>query len=166
MDNRRTSLVAKIAEEGDLSVLAHFLSLIDGQPIGRGEIAARLEALAGRELPILAWANGAAVGLAGLRISACLSSAHPCADLTELFVLPENVPGPGSLAPASAVESEAIEAALLEEAERLANSRGAAQITLLTGLRNHAVQGRYRMLGYREYALAMRKLLSRPVFDR
>ena len=53
-----------------------------------------------------------------------------------------------------------VERSLIEHVERLAQERGAQHITLLTGLKNETAQELYRSLGYRDYALAMRKYLA------
>jgi ribosomal protein S18 acetylase RimI-like enzyme len=151
MNDADRSLVVRIVQPADLEALAGLLSHIEDLPLKRVELEARVSALQGYETPILAWSAGRAVGLASLRIHPSLTSDRPFAELCELFVVDEDLGGE-------------IERALLEKARALAQETGAVQISLLTGLKNSAAQARYRALGFREYALAMRLLLGGPFF--
>jgi hypothetical protein len=49
---------------------------------------------------------------------------------------------------------------MAEKLESMAFERGATHLYLLTGLRNTDAKNTYRTMGYRDYALALRKRLK------
>jgi ribosomal protein S18 acetylase RimI-like enzyme len=145
----------RTADQEDSGVLAHFFSLFDDRSLSPTQISRRLEDARDLETVFLAVAARPAsnadpgeqvLGMASVRVVACLSADDPQAQITELYV-EKDWRGGG------------IEQALLARVETLAAERGAEEISLLTGLRNTAAQGLFRSLGYRDYALTMRKHL-------
>lgn len=139
--------VVRIATTTDASHLARLYEHIEAQSLSNAHMLARLQAAQALETIFLAEAGGQVVALACLRLAPTLTSATPHAEITELYV-----PGPSP--------EQQTEQLLLAQCEALARQRGAQSITLLVGLKNDSAQGLYRRLGYRDYALAMRKLLG------
>jgi ribosomal protein S18 acetylase RimI-like enzyme len=138
----------KIAGEKDAAALAGLLERIEQESISPSEVRSRLHALQRIETTLLASVNERAVGLACLRVLPSVANETPTAEVAELYV-------------EKAQQGNGIEQALLEKGEALAQERGAIEIILLTGLRNSEAQSLYRSLGYRDYALAMRKMLKK-----
>jgi GNAT superfamily N-acetyltransferase len=141
------SLSIRAARQEDAGKLAHLLSLFEGDQVTPAQVLARMEATAQIETPLLAEAEGHLIGLACLRMAPSLSSAYPQAELIEFYI-------------EKTFQGNGIERALLERAESLAVDQGAPSLVLLTGLKNNETQALLRALGYRDYALAMRKILK------
>jgi GNAT superfamily N-acetyltransferase len=108
--------------------------------------AARLEDERRVDTPILAVIDGAAVGIANVRILPAVFYREPYAELTELFVIEE-------------YRRQGIGKALIEFAESLAQSAGAEEMVLLTGPENQAARSLYLQMGYHPLDIAMSKRL-------
>jgi GNAT superfamily N-acetyltransferase len=135
------------ARPEDAVKLAHLLSLFEGDQVTPAQVLARMQATADIETPLLAESEGRLIGLACLRLAPSLSSEHPPAELIEFYV-------------EKTFQGNGIERLLLERAENLATGQGASCLILLTGLKNNETQSLLRALGYRDYALALRKFLK------
>lgn len=134
----------------DAPELARLLEEFNGPPVDEAAARRRLRAARGIEHVLVAEPAGTPRGLAGfvsVRMVPWLSSDRPYAEVTELFVRPR-------------WRRRGIGRALLRAAEELARQRGAEEVLVLTGLRNHAAQALYRAAGFRDYALALRKRLE------
>jgi ribosomal protein S18 acetylase RimI-like enzyme len=140
----------RLARQEDAWEIAHLLSIFDSQMIAQSQFIQRMQALQNIETALLAEADDHLVGLACLRLVPSLSTEAPYAEITELWV---DKPFQGN----------GVEQALIARLEALASTRGALHLVLLTGLKNNETQGLYRSLGFREFALAMRKTLPLSV---
>ncbi|MEW5869954.1 MAG: GNAT family N-acetyltransferase [Chloroflexota bacterium] len=141
------SPIVRIATTVDATHLAHLYEHIEARSLSTSHMLARLQAAQALETIFLAEVGEQVVALACLRLAPTLTSETPHAEITELYV------------PGGSPEQQ-IEQLLLEQCEILARQRGAQSIALLAGLKNENAQGLYHRLGYRDYALAMRKLLG------
>ncbi|MBN1149202.1 MAG: GNAT family N-acetyltransferase [Anaerolineales bacterium] len=147
MPQDEAKISVRIAAAPDAGTLAHVFEFIEAQTVSSASLLERLMAAQDFETALLAEQNEQVVGMICLRLAPTLSGVAPYAEISELFTY-------------RAQQVLEIERALLRQAEALAVQRGARQLVLLTGLRNIESQERYRALGYREFALAMRRLLS------
>ena len=147
MSQDETKLIIRSAVPSDADALAQVFEFIEAQTVTKTSLLERLSAVQDFETALLAQQGEKVVGMVCLRLAPTLSSKAPHAEISELFSY-------------RAQQRPEIERALLQQAEALAVQQGARQLVLLTGLRNKESQERYRGLGYREYALAMRRLLS------
>jgi ribosomal protein S18 acetylase RimI-like enzyme len=132
----------------DAPELARLMSLFNNESISPTQAAERLKKLDGIETALLAHKDGQLVGIACLRVAQVLFGNAPHAEVIEFYIEQSQRDGD-------------IEHQLLRKLEALASQGGAAQITLLTGLKNAETQALYRSAGYQDYALSMRKLLTR-----
>jgi len=139
-------LTVRIAAASDAGALARVFEFIEAQTISDASMLERFETARDFEVALLAEQGGQVVGMLCLRLAPTLSGKAPYAEVGELFTY-QSLKGPE------------IERALLLQAQELAIQKGARQLLLHTGLKNSDSQERYRALGYRGYALAMRKLL-------
>lgn len=146
MNDAIPMLVIRAATQDDLAELARLFGIFEDRALPVERLGERVRVAQEIETPILALSGARLLGFVSLRIVARLSADEPQAEVTELYVEKE-------------YQGEQVESALLVEAEALACARGAKELTLLTGLKNNAAQSLYRGLGYRDYALAMRKHL-------
>lgn len=142
-----SSLVIREASLAEAAAVAEILQEFNGGTVDEQTAAARLEAIKATETVLLAFVEGAAVGLCSVRVQPFLSEDHPYAEVTELYVRPEH-------------RGKGIAKGLMERAEALALGRGATEVILLTGFKNADAQALYRRIGYGDYALAMRKKLQ------
>jgi ribosomal protein S18 acetylase RimI-like enzyme len=143
----KKSFTVRLARPDDAWEMARLLSIFDSEMVAQSQFLARLNAIENLEIPILAEAGGKIIGLAFLRLAPALSSDAPYAEIAELWV-------------EKAYQGNGVERTLIERVETLAVEGGALHLILHTGLKNTEAQHLYRELGYREYALAMRKVLS------
>ncbi len=141
------SLVIREASPADATALAELLEVFNKVPTTPETAARRMEALKATETILLAFMGGAAVGLCSVRVVPFLSEDRPYAEVTELFVRPEQ-------------RRRGIARALMARAEAVALLKGATDVFLMTGFKNATAQAFYRATGYGDYALAMRKKLS------
>jgi ribosomal protein S18 acetylase RimI-like enzyme len=146
----KQSFTIRLARQDDAWEMARLLSIFDSEMIAQSQFLARVKAIESLEIPMLAEAGGKIIGLAFLRLVPSLSSDTPYAEITELWV-------------EKAFQGNGIERNLVESVETLAAERGALHLILHTGLKNFEAQGRYRELGFREFALAMRKVLPASI---
>jgi ribosomal protein S18 acetylase RimI-like enzyme len=160
MSDETPSLSIRAATQEDAEELARLYGIFDDRLISKEQILRRLEAVHGIETAFLAIGSRRAhsraeisghpeeyaLGMVSVRVGPCLSTDALQAQITEFYV-------------ARDYQGFGIEQTLLEKVETLASERGAEEITLLTGVRNAAAQSLFRNLGYRDYALAMRKHL-------
>lgn len=147
MPQEKISPSVRRATLADAAELARMIGYFDNQPLSIAQMAARMAATQGLETAFLAFWGEKSLGMACLRLAPALSAEKPQAEVTELFI-------------ERGYQGGEIEQALLEQVEKEAKERGAEQIILFTGLQNTAAQLIYRSLGYRDYVLAMRKLLN------
>ncbi len=135
------------ATQVDAGKLAPMLSFIENKEISQPDIAARISKAAPFETPFVAEINGLVIGFAFLRVVPNLSTESPYTEITELYV--EDL-----------TQRETVGRALVKEAEAAAREKGAQHLFLLTGMRNTSAKTLYRAMGFREYALALRKRLK------
>jgi ribosomal protein S18 acetylase RimI-like enzyme len=134
------------ATAADAPALAQLLEAIQAQTITPSHALEQFEKSRAGEEIFLADVAGQAIGLAGFRLVPSLVSGVHHAEVTEIYV-------------DKAYQDQGIEQAMLTHLESQARQKGATQISLLTGLKNTAAQDRYQALGYRPYAMLMRKHL-------
>ena len=130
----------------DASRLTKIFEQIEAKTLQTTQVLERLQATEAHEYALLAELDGQDIGLLCLRVLPALSGPDHHAEITELYIQPVH-------------QENGLEQMLLAKAESLAARKGASQLILLTGPKNYAAQARYRGLGYREYALALRKHL-------
>lgn len=135
-----------LATEADAPALSHILEAIEAQTVTLRHALEQLEKSRLNEEVFLAELAGQPIGLACLRLVPSLVGGLHHAEVTEIYV-------------DKACQDQGVEQAMLAHLESQAVQKGATQISLLTGLKNTAAQGRYQALGYRPYAVAMRKHL-------
>jgi ribosomal protein S18 acetylase RimI-like enzyme len=140
------AITVRAATQEDAAELARLLEIFEDRSLSSAQVSDRQSAVKGIETAFLAIAGVKVIGLASLRLVPCLSASPPHAEITELYVEKD-------------YQGKQVEQALLEKVETQASQQGAKELTLLTGLRNTGAQSLYRSLGYRDYALAMRKHL-------
>jgi ribosomal protein S18 acetylase RimI-like enzyme len=145
--NSLPQLTVRVATPEDASKLAPMLSFIENGEITADEVRARMEATQTIETPFIAEQDGQPAGFAFLRIVPSISTAEPYAEITELYV--EEI-----------TQREPIGSEMAQKLETLALEKGAVYLHLLTGLRNTEAKNTYRAMGYRDYALALRKRLK------
>lgn len=109
-------------------------------------IMARLTEIAPVERVFLAEVDGAAAGIACLRLLPCALDPAPYAELTELFV---DAP----------FRRRGVATALLAHIEQEARAAGAARLALITAWRNGGAHAFYHALGYRLWCLTMAREL-------
>jgi len=147
MPQDEAKLTIRIAAASDAGALARVFEFIEAQTISDANMLERFEAAQDFEVALLAELGEQVVGMLCLRLTPTLSGKAPYAEIGELFTY-------------RSLQGAEIERALLFQAQELAIQKGARQLVLQTGLKNSDSQERYRALGYRGYALAMRKLLT------
>jgi ribosomal protein S18 acetylase RimI-like enzyme len=140
----------RIASLEDAESLVPMISFINGRDMNTLQIIERICATQSLETPFIAEANGETVGFASLRLVPALSSDFPHAEITDLFVKDDSQRIP-------------IGMAFTKKIEEIARMKGAKHVYLMTGLRNIPVKNMYRALGYRDYALAMRKSINQSL---
>ena len=137
----------RIATPADAPILARLFEVFEAQTVPAAQVLQRMQSAQEIETAFLVEVEGRVVGVACLRLAPALSGAAPYAEVSELFV-------------EKAFQDRDIERSLLASLEQLAARRGAQQIVLPAGMKNEAAQSLYRSLGYREYALLLRKHLN------
>jgi ribosomal protein S18 acetylase RimI-like enzyme len=140
-------ILIRPATPADAPALARMNAAFNGVSDPAEQIAARLAACADFETPILAELDGQAIGFACVRVVPCVLYAEPYAELTELYVDREH-------------RHQGIGRALIEQAEQLARSRGAADVIIMTSVSNAAAQALYRSAGYDTYAVALNRKVA------
>jgi ribosomal protein S18 acetylase RimI-like enzyme len=143
----KKAFTVRLARPDDAWELARLLSIFDSQMLAQTQLLDRMKTIQDIEAPLLVEVEGHIVGLACLRLVPTLSTDYPHAEITELWV-------------EKPFQGNGIESALIERLEILASERGALHLILHTGQKNFEAQALYRALGFRDYALAMRKTLS------
>lgn len=138
----------RIATENDADALAHLNNKFNKTQDTAQQVAARIKAIPVAETALVAEIEGAVVGFACLRVTRSLCYDFALAELTELYV-------------EEGYRRRGVGRALIEQAERVAQGRGAESLTLLTGDQNLTAQEFYRSLGYQILQdLVMSKRLS------
>jgi GNAT superfamily N-acetyltransferase len=133
------SLTIREASLTDAWAVAELLQAFNGGAVNAETAARRMEAVQLTETIFLATLDGVAVGLCSIRIQPFLSADTPCAEVTELFVRPEQ-------------RGKGVALRLMARAEALAILKGASEVILMTGFKNGLAQGFYRKAGYGDYA--------------
>ena len=123
------------AEPEDAAALAEMNRLISCSPVTNHQMAGSLRRGSEAEIILVAEVQGQLVGYACIQILRSTLFPEPWAELTELYVHPENRRrGTGS--------------ALLEQAEKWAQARGANQMQVRTGEQNETGKKMYAKRGY------------------
>lgn len=134
---------ATVDDAADIARLNLMFNEVDATP---AQVAAWF-ALAHTETVFVAEWDGRIVGMACLQLTRSACYPNPLAELAELYIEPDH-------------RRKGLGRALVARAEEAARSAGANEILLLTGLHKEDAQAFYRVLGYIDYALSMRKLLE------
>ncbi|HWP42771.1 MAG TPA: GNAT family N-acetyltransferase [Blastocatellia bacterium] len=138
----------RIATENDADALARLNNRFNKTNDTAQQVAARIKAIPLAETALVAELEGSVVGFACLRITRSLCYDFALAELTELYV-------------EEGYRRRGVGRALVEQAERLAQERGAASLILLVGRENLSGQEFYRSIGYQVSPdLVMSKRLS------
>ena len=145
--NHTTPFTVRVATPEDARKLAPMLSFIENGEITADQVRTRMELTHPAETPFIVEKDGQPTGFAFLRIVPALSTEEPYAEITEIYV--EDI-----------TQRETIGSKLTEKLEAFALEKGAVYLHLLTGLRNTDAKNTYRAMGYRDYALALRKRLK------
>jgi len=140
-------ITVRVATTADLDGLARLNALFNGVDTTAEQIAERLADPRCVEIPIVAEVDHRIVGFAGVRVVPQIFYAGAHAELTELFV-------------EEGYRRRGIARALIEFAERLAESQGADKVVIHTGEDNHAAQTFYSTMGYAPWEIVMGKTLS------
>ncbi len=148
MPQRDPNIIIRPAAIKDARKIAPMLAYIENQETDLYRTLERMCLARPHETLLVAEMDGEVAGFAALRVVPTLSAETPYAEITELYV-------------ADKTQRERIGRAFTGHLEALAREKGAAHLVLLTGLRNTPSKNLYRALGYRDYALAMRKTLKR-----
>lgn len=120
----------------------------DDTPVTPRQAQQRAAAMAPHEEPLLAVAEGRAVGLLSLRIQPYLAQDTPYAEVMELFVeVPWRRRGVGRL--------------LMERAAEMSAERGATYLVVRTWHSNEAAKAFYASVGYAPDEIAFVKHLTR-----
>lgn len=142
-----SEIVIREATEADSATLARMFEVFNADyraiTIAPEQMAARLRACAGVETTLLAERGGAPAGFVCLRVVPFMSDDTPYAEVSDLFVQPDQ-------------RRQGVGTALLRAAHALARQRGAAEVVILTGDDNDDAQALYRRCGYGDYAVALR----------
>lgn len=136
-----------IASLEDAESLVPMISFINGRDMNTLQIIERICTTQSLETPFIAKSQGETIGFASLRLIPALSSDYPHAEITDLFIKDNTQRIP-------------IGMAFTKKIEDIARKKGAKYVYLLSGLRNIPLKNMYRALGYRDYALSMRKILN------
>ena len=133
----------------DAAVVARLMNQFDGTSATAEQVAVRMQACASFLTIWLGVLDGQVVGYACLRLLPHLEGDEPYAELTDLYV-----DGP--------FRRCGVARALLAQVSEAAHDAGASEILLITGFTNVAAQAAYRVAGYADYALAMRRAFPEP----
>lgn len=147
---RAVHLTVRVATQADLDALARLNAQFNDVDTTAAQIAERLTDPQCVEIPIVAEVDHHIAGFAGLRVVPQIFYAGAHAELTELFV-EENYRRRG------------VGRALIEFAERLAESKGAAAVVIHTGEDNYAAQTFYSTMGYEPWDIVVGKTVNRHV---
>ncbi len=152
MPDSSTLPSVRAATPADAPALAHILEVIEAQTVTTSAALEQFEKSQAVQETFLAEVAGQAIGMGCLRLASPLGGGAHHAEVTELYV-------------DKAYQDQGVEQAMLTHLESHAAQKGATQISLLTGLKNTAAQSRYQALGYRPYAMVMRKHLPQLLID-
>jgi GNAT superfamily N-acetyltransferase len=143
-------ITIRVATEDDLGALARLNTQFNDVDTTAEQIAERLADPQCVEIPIVAEAEKQVVGFAGLRVVPQIFYAGAHAELTELFV-------------EEGYRRRGIGQALIQFAERLAQSKGAEALVIHTGEDNYAARAFYSTMGYEPWDVVMGKMVNRNV---
>jgi ribosomal protein S18 acetylase RimI-like enzyme len=107
----------------------------------------RLQAAAPVDTVLLASVDGRPAGFASLRIIPNVETAHPHAELSDLFV-------------AEADRRRGVGRSLMRFAERFAHDRECERMVLTAGLDNPGARAFYRAMGYVEFGVTLHRDLG------
>jgi len=139
-------MIIRLAHPTDAAQLVILNGAFNDPAAGPQQVAGYL-AGSPDERTVVAEIDGLPAGFACLRIFRSWCYADPWAELTELFVAPEQRRGE-------------LGRAMVDFAEQLARDAGAAEMLVHAGMHNAAGQSFYRSCGYRgQSQLAFRKAL-------
>ena len=147
MSPKAAEIIIRIAKPADAPALAGVYEQIEEISVAVDLIKKQIQTASQIETPFLAFAEGKITGLIALRLDPTLNKQSQSALVTELYVQPD-------------LRGGSIELELLQAAEIAAREAGVRHLSLMTGLRNETAQEQYRSLGFKDYALAMRKFLT------
>jgi GNAT superfamily N-acetyltransferase len=138
----------RVATKDDLEALARLNAQFNDVDTTAAQIAERLADPQCVEIPIVAEVEKQIVGFAGLRVVPQIFYAGAHAELTELFV-------------EEGYRRRGIGQALIQFAERLAQSKGAEEIVIHTGEDNYAAREFYSTMGYEPWDIVVGKTVNR-----
>jgi ribosomal protein S18 acetylase RimI-like enzyme len=134
------------ATPDDAADLAVLLDRFDDAGATPAQVAARMQASAHVLTTYVAEIESTMAGFACLRLVPHLQGDAPYAELTDLYVDPP-------------YRRRGVARALMDRVEGQALAAGATEVVVITGSENDPAQAAYRVQGYGDWALAMRKCL-------
>jgi GNAT superfamily N-acetyltransferase len=138
------TITVRQAAPDDATALARMLELFDRMGATPAQVAARMLACQHVLTTFLGELDGQPVGFACLRLVPHLQGDEPYAELTDIYV---DAP----------VRRQGVARALIARVEAAARAAGAREVVIVTGFDNAGAQAAYRVSGYADWALAMRK---------
>ena len=138
------TITVRQATPDDAMELARMLDLFDRMGATHEQVAARMFACQSVLTTYLGEIDGQAVGFACLRLVPHIQSDEPYAELTDIYV---DAP----------FRRQGVARALIARVEAAAQTAGASEVVIITGLDNDVARAAYRALGYDDWALAMQK---------
>ena len=145
--NQWNKLTVREATVSDAAAIARLLEGIEAKTVTAAYVLQNMEKTKGVETALLAESAGKIIGMLCLRVVPGISLPRHHAEVSELYIKPDQ-------------RGNQFEKEMLLQAESMAKEKGASQITLLTGQKNSDAQTLYQSLGYRIFAIAMRKQIN------
>ncbi len=146
MSDQESPLLIRRATIEDAERLASMLAFIENKEVTGLAAIRRLCDVQSFETTYLAVEKEQAAGFACLRLVPAFSSGQPYAEISELYV-------------EDRTRRKAIGRKFLAHLEQIAAQQGAGQLHTQTGLANMEAKIFFRGMGYRDYALSLRKRL-------
>ena len=134
----------RIAEPTDISDLAELVTLFSSTRTSPEQIKNRLVSMKETEQVIVAVEKSKVVGFGSLRLVPNFSDDHLYAEVTDLFVHPD-------------FRRMKIAHQIMFHIDAICKEKGILQIILITGFDNDGAQAFYHTIGFKDWALAMKK---------
>ena len=125
----------RLATSADAEALEEMNRAFNDASATLEEMRSRLDERSGPEIVLVAEADGLVAGFACFQIVTSVCYPKPCAELTELYVRPSR-------------RRTGVGSALVQQAEKIALSRGVTYMAIRTGFKNRAGQALYQRLSF------------------
>lgn len=136
----------RLAQLIDASPLAELVTIFSGFSTSSEQITFRMNAMKDSETVYVADEESQIIGFVSLRLVHFFSGDNLYAEVTDLFVHPD-------------FRRKKVAQELMNHVSSICSDKGVSELVLITGFDNVPAQSFYKNIGYKDWALAMKKLL-------